>query len=375
MPERRLNILGTRGIPAAHGGFESFVARYAPYMKNNGWMVTVYCQGAEGQKRVSKRRDVWNGIERVHIDTYSRGALATVEFDLRSVIDVVRRPGVDLVLGYNTAVFNLIEKLLGRTVVMNMDGIEWKRSKWGRLAKTWFWLNEWIGSRLCDVPVADHPQIAAHLASRGCERAVVIPYGSDSIKDSPSSALAAINVETDRFFVTIARIEPENSILEIIRAFLGAVVDAKLLVLGKFEPNTNTYHATIAKAIKGSTSVVFPGGIYDPEVLAAIRTHCLGYVHGHQVGGTNPSLVEALGAGTPVIAHDNRFNRWTAGEGQLFFTDEAECAAAMRELATSPERRASASADSRKRHAEDFTFEKIHRAYEDLIERAASRRS
>lgn len=367
-PNKTINILGSRGIPAKHGGFESFVQHFAPYMIAEGWSVVVYCQGEEGVSNVQVRRDEWQGIDRIHIDTYSKDTLATVEFDLRCVLDVVRRPGVDLVLGYNTAIFNLLQRMFGRTVLMNMDGIEWKRQKWGAAAKVWLRFNEWIGAHFCSTAIADHPQIAAHLASRGCRRSVLIPYGADSIETVPTDGIVALGLEPDRYFLSIARVEPENSILELVRAFLAAGLDAKLIVLGKLRPEDTPYHAEVLAAPNGSDAVVFPGGIYDPSVVAALRRRCIAYLHGHRVGGTNPSLVEALGAGSPVIAHDNRFNRWTAGEDQHFFHDEASCVAAMRLLANDPQRREAASVASRRRHAESFTFEKIHAAYRELAE-------
>ncbi len=363
---RSVNILGIRGIPAAHGGFETFAARLAPDARDAGWTVTVYCQAEEGMSRPQRRIDAWEGIRRIHFETRTRGSLSTIEFDLRCVLDVIGRPGVDLVLGYNTAVFTVLQRLFGRKIVMNMDGIEWKRQKWGRLAKSWFWVNEWIGAHACSVPIADHPEIAAHLATRGCRRAVVIPYASDEIRDAPVDALLPYGLAPKAYFISIARIEPENSILEIVEAFVKARTGLRLIVLGKLEPERNSYHARVRAA--ADDRVVFPGAIYERGIVQALRFHCLAYIHGHQVGGTNPSLVEALGAGNAVIAYDNRFNRWTAGEGQLFFASVEECAAHMARLATDDSGRlAHQQSASRARHERDFTFERVHRAYLDVL--------
>ncbi|MBK5960230.1 hypothetical protein CCR97_18780 [Rhodoplanes elegans] len=368
-----INILGTRGIPAAHGGFESFIERFALYMKDSGWNVVVYCQGEEGLLKSKCRTDEWHGITRVHISTRSRNALATMEFDLRCVLDVLNRPGVDLVLGYNTALFNILERVFGRTVLMNMDGIEWKRGKWGRAAKLWFWLNEWMGAHFCSIPIADHPEIATHLASRGCRRSVVIPYGADEISDAAPTALAQYGLEPKRYFISIARIESENSIIEIIRSFIAARLDCSLVILGNINPQTSSYHAKVLEAAGEHPSIRFLGAIYKREVVAALRHHSLAYVHGHQVGGTNPSLVESLGAGCAVIAHDNCFNRWTAGEDHLYFRDENECAASMRIIYENPQLRAKLIESSRCRHREKFTFERIHSAYRALAEKVVAK--
>lgn len=359
-----LNILGIRGVPGAHGGFESFATRFAPYMKSQGWVVTVYCQEEGGISSPRTWVDEWEGIRRVHFDTRTRGSLATVEFDLRCTLHVLRQPGIDLVLGYNTAIFTLLQRLVGRCVAMNMDGIEWKRQKWGQMAKAWFWLNEWIGALTCSQPIADHPGIADHLADRGCHNSVIIPYGAESVADAPVRLLTPFGVTPGDYFLSISRIEPENSILELVRAFVAAGTDRKFVVLGKTQA-TNPYHEKV-RAI-ANDKVIFPGAIYDHEVVAALRYHCLAYMHGHQVGGTNPSLVEALGAGSAVIAHDNVFNRWVAGPHQFYFADDVACADLLRRIATEPGAVTSAKTAARERHAEIFTFENVHEAYRKTL--------
>ena len=131
-------------------------------------------------------------------------------------------------------------------------------------------------------------------------------------------------------FSTVCRIEPENSLLEIVRAFSSKRRNRKLVVLGKFD-QANAYHNAVRAA--ASDEVLFPGPIYDQAVLASLRSHVRLYCHGHTVGGTNPSLVEALGAGCPVLAQNNRFNTWVAGPDQFYFDDEASCAALFDSLA------------------------------------------
>ena len=356
----QINILGIRGIPGNHGGFETFATHFATYLVAENVPVTVYCQAEEGTSRPNRRSDDWKGVRRIHIQTRTRGALASVEFDLRSILHVLSEPGVDLVLGYNTAVFCLLQRLFDRTVAMNMDGIEWKRQKWGKFAKAWFWLNEWIAARICHLPIADHPEIANHIAARGCRRSIVIPYGSERILDASLQHLKPFGVRPDEFFLTICRIEPENSILEIVEAFAAARTGMTLVVLGQLRVG-NLYHERIRKA--ATDKIIFPGPIYDPDVLRALRFHCRAYVHGHQVGGTNPSLVEALGAGNAIVARDNRFNRWVAGEGQLYFSGIDDCVAALRAAACDSQVIASARAAAKRRHAEDFTFDRVHSAY------------
>lgn len=364
---RVLNILGTRGIPAGHGGFETFAAHLAPYLVERGWTVVVYCQSAAGAQKPAIRTDVWNGIYRVHVPTRTDGALGTMEFDLRSTLHAMRRPGLDLVLGYNTAVFALLQKARRRTVLMNMDGIEWQRNKWSRPAKAWFWLNERIGYTAADVMIADHPEIARHLNRFGARPCAVIPYGAEEIVDAGAAPLARFGLEPDGYFVSIARIEPENSILELVAGFSRQVRGRRLVVLGSLDPR-NAYHRRLLEA--AGPEVLFPGAIYDRETLRALRFHCRTYVHGHTVGGTNPSLVEAMGAGNAILAHDNRFNRWTAGDDHLFFRTGDDLADHFHALSEDNGQIARMRTASRRRFREAFTLDAIHAAYADLIEAA-----
>ncbi len=357
-----INILGIRGIPAAHGGFETFAARLAPYLRDHGHSVTVYCQEDDGE--AGPWVDTWEGIERVHFRPNRGGPTGTMEFDLASVRHVLRKPGIDLVLGYNTAVFNILERLKGRKVVMNMDGIEWKRAKWSLPARIWFFLNEVAGANLCNVAVADHPEIARHVGRRSFKTPVMIPYGSDRIETASEEPVRALGVTPGRYLISIARIEPENSILEMVRGFSALETDAHCVVLGRFDPD-NAYHREVQAA--AGPQVVFPGAIYDPAAVAALRYHARAYLHGHQVGGTNPSLVEALGAGNAVIAHDNRFNRWVAGDGHLYFTGEDGARATMSEILKDDAVMQRAQAAARQRHAEAFEWEMILSAYGKVL--------
>jgi glycosyltransferase involved in cell wall biosynthesis len=313
-------ILGTRGIPASHGGFETFAERLALFLAGRGWNVGVYCQ--KEVERVGQRvtSEIWRGIECITIEVASKGPRATLEFDWQCVLDAARRPGVCLVLGYNGAVFLTWLRLMRRKILTNMDGIEWRRPKWGPAARSWFWLNEWIGAWLSHRLVADHPAIADHLATRRPRSAIAtITYGGDPVTSAPEEPIRALGLEPGKYLVSIARIEPDNNILPIVEAFRRRERgDMKLVVLGTLSDDI-AYHRAVREA--AGSVVVLPGAIYDQATVKALRYHARAYMHGHTVGGTNPSLVEALAAGNMVIAHDNPYNRWTAGEAALFFSN------------------------------------------------------
>lgn len=362
MTTRHIRVLGTRGVPAAHGGFETFAEYLAPYLVERGWQVTVYCQE---DRAGPVFEDAWRGVRRLHMPVATTGAAGTIVFDWKSTVHAAGEKGLVLTLGYNTAVFCALYRLKGLKNVINMDGVEWRRQKWGALAKTWFWLNDWAGCWLGNYLVADHPQIKRHLATRvSQDKITMIPYGSDRVDSADAGLIASYGLEPGAYAILIARAEPENSILEVVRAWSRQARGCKLVVLGKYAPD-HAYQCAVKAA--ASAEVVFPGAVYDKAVVQALRFHALFYVHGHQVGGTNPSLVEALGAGNPVLAHDNPYNRWVTGPEQCFFDDENSCAAQVESILTDAGLRARMGAASRRRHAEAFTWEMILGQYEQLL--------
>ncbi|MBY0301337.1 MULTISPECIES: DUF1972 domain-containing protein [Sphingomonas] len=363
---RHLVILGIRGVPAAHGGFETFAARLAPWMRDHGWRVTVYCQGSETR---AIHEDEWEGVRRIHIPVGRDGAAGTIEFDVKSARHALAEPGLILMLGYNTGFLATWLRIKGRRQVINMDGVEWKRAKYSAGAKAYLWVNERLAAAAGDVLIADHPSIGDHLAQRAPkEKIVMLPYGSDRIDAAGTAPLDALGLEPGRFLTLIARPEPENSILEIVEAFSAAPRDVTLAVLGNYSPD-NPFHARVRAA--AGPQVKFVGAIYDPAALASLRFHSLAYMHGHRVGGTNPSLVEALGAGNPVIAHDNRFNRWVAGDAATYFADTAECRQRIDEVLADDARRAAMAAAARRRWEEAFTWPMVLSDYQALLERVA----
>lgn len=362
---KRLLILGTRGVPAQHGGFETFAEKLSTHLVQKGWGVTVYCQ--EDWNRTVPYETMWGRVRRVHIPVKQQGPLGTIVFDLKAALHARNQPALGLTLGYNTAVFNVLQKIRGKANLFNMDGIEYQRAKWGPFAKMWLSLNEriasWTGTHL----IADHPKILEHLTQRSAkaENITMIPYGADIISDASTAPLRELGLEPGKFSTVIARPEPENSILEIVQGFSREPRAHTLVVLGDFDDN-NPYHQRVLAS--ASAEVKFVGAIYDKPTLAALRYHSYLYIHGHQVGGTNPSLVEALAAGNPVMAHDNAFNRWVTGpEAAVFFRDANDFALQLTQLLANPDQALAMKKAARLRHAEQFTWEQVLRDYEELL--------
>ncbi len=329
-----LRILGTRGVPAAHGGFETFAEQLALYLVRRGWRVIVYCQ-EEGSGDATM--STWCGVERVTIPIAQKGPALCAWLKVKGIRNLI-----------------------------NMDGVEWRRAKWGKGAKAWFWLNDWAGCWIADHLIADHPEIARHLQTRVAARKITtIAYGARQLDSSDLRPLHRYGLTPRGYLTLVARAEPENSVLEIVRAFSRRRRGVRLVVLGHYFDHY-AYHARVKAA--ASDEVSFVGAIYEKPVVESLRYHSLAYLHGHQVGGTNPSLIEAMGAANPVIAHDNRFNRWVAGEGARYFRGVDDLDAVLTQVLASPETLAGMSAASSARLREGFTWDSVLMQYETLLE-------
>lgn len=360
--KQKLLILGTRGIPAEHGGFETFAQRLALYLIKRNWEVTVYCQ-TEKLNLPSKN---WHGIKLVYITTRKNNSLGSILFDFKSTLHAATKEnGIILTLGYNTAIFSILYRLNNKFNIINMDGLEWQRQKWNSFEKAWLYLNERIGAKLGNRLVADHPEIKKHLSNSVCaDKIVMIPYGADPISQSNASLLDPYGLTSQSYALVIARPEPENSIWEIVSAFSAQKRGYQLVILGKYLPQ-NAYHRQVKEA--ASDEVLFLGAIYEPETVRALRVHTCLYIHGHTVGGTNPSLVEALAAGSPVLAQDNAFNRWVAGDKAHYFSYEAQCLSKLNELLNNTEELEKMRKGSKNRYQQAFADDKDLKAYEKLF--------
>ena len=363
---RAVRILGTHGVPAAYGGFETAAEQVGLYLADHGWDVSVYCQ-VPGRGPIST--DEWSGLRRINVPEHRDGWLGTSSFDLKSIRHAVKEPDACLTFGYNTGVFNAMQRFKGIPNVINMDGMEWTRARWGKMKQGILLANERLAGLVGTHLIADHPEIERYLTGwLSPDRVSMITYGAHAVTSAPVEPVRALSLEPAQYLSVICRPIPENSLLEIVQAFSARRRGVKLVVLGNFTVETDAYHRAVVDA--ASDEVVFPGAIYDPSTVQALRFHSLAYVHGHTVGGTNPSLVEAMAAGNPVIAHDNVYNRWTAGPEQLFFSAAPDLAVVFDAVLEDPARLPAMSAAARRRHAQEFTWDYIAGQYEDVLLRS-----
>lgn len=359
-------IVGTRGVPNRYGGFERLAEVLAPYLVSRGHSVTVFCDPA--LSGASCEDDTWRGVKRRYVSSHGPGGIATLTYDFQSFMKV-GRDAVALVFGYGTGLFHSV--LASRRIphCVNMDGLEWRRSKWSPAVKGWLRLNEKIAARWADELIADHPEIQAYVKKEYGRDANMIAYGVDLPapgRHVPEHSVLKL-VGDAPFFLVIARPEPENQVHVILAAFAASKRRARMVVVGNFG-------ATVyGRSIKARyPEVDFVGPIYDTNVVDALRARSDVYIHGHSVGGTNPSLIEAMAAGAFVVAHDNVFNRWVAGSGSRYFRDESELRALLDDPVSARDR-VGLVGEAQRVCSERFRWSNILQQYEAVVNRLSLR--
>jgi len=360
---KTVRMLGTHGIPGNYGGFETAAENIAKFLVRRGWRVIVYCQ-AKGTGPVVE--DTWEGVERVTIPVDLPGWRGTSRFDWISIRHACQFDDVCLTFGYNTGMYNFWQRLKGIPNIINMDGLEWQRKRWGFAKQAILYINERFAAAYGNMLIADHPDLNIYLQTRASAKKITtITYGADPVSETPSQdILTELGLEQNRYLTLIARPIPENSILEIVRGFSAGKRGVKLVILGKYDGASDPYHQAVLDA--ASDEVEFVGPIYG-ERIVPIRYYSLAYVHGHTVGGTNPSLVEALATGNPVIAHNNNYNRWVAQDAAVYFNDESEISDLFATLIENCTLREKLSENALKRFNEEFTWDHVAGQYESVL--------
>ena len=315
----RIAILGTRGIPAAYGGFETFAQELSVRLAAQGVDVTVFCEAGRGAQPSS-----FQGVQLRYVAAPRLGPLTTLLFDIRCLWSARSAYDVVYMLGYGAGLFCFVPRLWGSIVWINMDGVEWARAKWGGAARRWFKVMETMSVRIVDRVIADAEGIHNHLLARHphMKPCSVIPYGASIVNEPPDNEpLRAWGLQPDGFHLVVCRLEPENRVLEIVRGFQRSEDRYPLIIVG--DANVGGAYVATLKSLS-SDRVRFVGTVYDGDRLRSLRFYARSYFHGHSVGGTNPSLLESLGCGNIVIAHDNVFNREVAGDLAWYFRTEED---------------------------------------------------
>lgn len=318
----KIALIGTRGVPANYGGFETCVEELGRDLVARGHSVTVYCRSSYYDKQL----DNYLGMELVYLPNLKRKSLDTLSHTFLSVIHAARHP-FDLLMVFNAANSPalLIPWLLGKKMAINPDGLEWKRGKWGFWGKNYYKFAEWLATKLVARIVADSVAIQDYYKEAYGVSSSFIPYGAKIQKSRNPEILDRIGVGPGDYFLQITRFEPENNPLLTIHAYKKLTTDKKLVLVGGV-PYENAYSREIRA--EACDRILLPGFIYDKELLSELWCNCYAYVHGNEVGGTNPALLQTMASGGFAIAIDVPFNREVLGDGGLYYkknvTDLAE---------------------------------------------------
>ena len=358
----KIALLGTRGIPARYGGFETFAEELCARLAERGHDVTVYCRpnGIDhpGPSYRGVRLIVLPAIRHKYLDTLSHTCLSTLHL-------LVQRREVALFCNGANAIFTLWPRLLGLPTVLNVDGIERQRRKWNALARGWYWLSEWLTKWFPTAVVADAEVIREYYAETYNKPTHLIAYGAPTGKVATRAILDHHGLEPGAYFLYVSRLEPENNALLVVRAFERTDGRRKLVIVGD-APYAKDYIA----AVKATSDprIIFTGAIYG-DGYHELQSHCFAYIHATEVGGTHPALIEAMGRAAPTLYLNTPENIEVAGDaGMPFGPNETALAELIEKTAVmAPAELAEWGARAEARTRSRYDWEQVTDQYEALL--------
>jgi glycosyltransferase involved in cell wall biosynthesis len=305
----RIAILGTRGIPASYGGFETFAEELSKRLVERGHRVTVYCR--------ERSQSPYLGVDLAYVPTLRHKYAETVAHTLLSTLHLLgNRHDVALYCNAANAVFTCLPRLMGIPVALNVDGLERKRKKWNAAARTWYEVSEWLATFCPTAVISDAVKIAEYYRERYGKESTFIPYGAELGKVATTDALAKLGLQPGEYFLYVSRMEPENNALMVRKAFERLGTTKKLALIGD-APYADEYIQRVRDT--SDPRVVIPGAIYGVG-YRELQSHCFAYVQATEVGGTHPALIESMGRGALTLYLDTEENAEVAGDAGLPFT-------------------------------------------------------
>jgi glycosyltransferase involved in cell wall biosynthesis len=353
----RIALLGTRGIPANYGGFETFAEELSSRLAARHHSVSVYCRERYPEKQ-------YRGVQLRYLPTIRHKYLDTLAHTFFSTLHLLtHRADVALYCNGANAVFTILPRVFGMPVALNVDGIERKRKKWNRAAKAWYFASEWLSTFLPNAMVTDALTIQEYYAKRWGKASTFIPYGAEIGKVAGTDHLAVLELEPGKYFLYVSRLEPENHPLDVLDAFEQLKTPLRLALIGD-APYARDYIRKLR--VSWDPRVVMPGGIYG-EGYRQLGSHCFAYIHATEVGGTHPALIEAMGRGAIAIYRNTPENAEVAGDAGIPF-EPAQLVAKMRMvLDMSEEERGRLRLRAMERIRARYSWDAVTDAYEALL--------
>ncbi len=361
----RIALFGARGIPHTYSGTETFFGELAPRLAARGHEVIVYCRSG----LFREKPDSYRGVRLIYLPSIETKNLGTFTHTLACVGDVLFR-GVDVMLVANVAnaLLCAVPRLAGNKVALNVDGVEWERSKWGPIGRRYFHWNARLAGKICsDGIITDAVEMQRIYLEQFGTRSVCIAYGANIETSTNPEAVRQYGLEPFGYYLIASRLVPENSADLIVRAFERFRSDRILAIAGDAN-----YRSSFVDALRRTQDrrVRFLGHVSDSEHVKELHCNCYGYIHGHSVGGTNPALLKALGYGNLVLALDTPFNRQVMERhGILFKNDADDLASKLQFVDDQPQVAERYRRQATQRILEEYTWDHITDQYEDYFYR------
>ena len=365
MRPKSVAIIGTRGIPNRYGGFEQFAEYLSVALAAKGHDVTVYNPSHHEYQSCS-----YSGVTITHKwcpEAYL-GAAAHIIYDYVCLRDAIRQ-NVDVVieLGYQSSALSMLLLHVGGVrIITNMDGLEWKRDKWSWLVKRFTKWAEKTAVLKSDQLISDNIGIQEYIKEEYGRQSTMIPYGAEIPSIIDETLIDKYKVSARSYFLAIARLEPENNIEMVLDGYVASSQSIPFLVVG----NASTKYGAMLRKKYSRANIQFAGGVYDKSILDSLRFYTNAYFHGHSVGGTNPSLLEAMASRSLIVAHSNVFNRSVLGSDAHYFSSKSDVHQVILSLEDSGEAAAIEEGfkeNNLRKIEEVFSWERVISQYEDLI--------
>jgi glycosyltransferase involved in cell wall biosynthesis len=364
----RVAVVGSRGYPSTYGGFETFVRVVAPFLANRGHDVVVY--GRQGGR--SHRSMDAEGVTVIKTIGVDSKTLSTLSFGLSSSLDAAaRRADVALMMNVANGYYAPVLRAAQIPTLLNVDGIEWMRAKWGRAARAVFRGGAYLSAHFATRLVADSRAIADIWREQFDVSPVFIPYGAALLERRGVDRIEALGLVPESYVLVVARLAPENNVDLTLDAIDSVDPRPAAVVVG-----SGNYRSALEQRLEDLArrkEVIWLGHVADQELLADLWFHAGVYVHGHSVGGTNPALLQALGAGAPTLAYPSVFNREVVEHGELVFTPQPrELGQEIAAVLSSSERRQQMRQLGRGRIASHYSWHSVCLSYAQQLEQLAA---
>ena len=367
----RVALIGDRGIPARYSGFSTLIEELAlGLVRDHAMDVTVYCRNQYFEDRSPNYR----GVQRIFLPAPGGKSFESIVHSNLAILDAAARNfDVAFVVDPGNGPFLIPLRLRGTPIALHTDGLGWRRRKWSPLQQKYYRWSEKISARLATWLVTDSRAMQAYYQEQYGAPSVFIPY-SGEVGDPPSDAVLALyGLEPQGYYLVVARIEPDNNVDVIIREYRASGVDKPLVVVGG-SPYASDYAIRIAAENDGQVRCV--GAVFDSAILNGLYKHCYAYLHGHEVGGTNPSLLRAMNGGAPCIAIDVVFHREVLGDAGLYFaTDTGRLAELLKRIDAAPGEMHDRGVRARARERGLYRWDAVVAAYATLFRALARSRT